>query len=109
MRILLLENHTVFAETVTGMFLAEHEVVTVPSLSQGRHALRTQTFEAVLVDYDLDDGKGDVLIRELRVADFRGRIIAISGREAGNEALLAAGADAVCSKLRFHTIREVLT
>lgn len=108
MRILLVENHAVFAETVARMFLAEHEVVTVPSISGARDALRTQAFEAVLVDYDLDDGKGDVLVRDLRGASFKGRIIGISGREAGNEALLAAGAHAVCSKLRFHTIREIL-
>jgi DNA-binding response OmpR family regulator len=109
MRILLLENHSVFAETVARLFLAEHEVVVVPTLSEARRALRTQTFEAVLADYDLDDGKADVLVRELREAGFKQRIIAISGRDAGNEALRAAGANAVCSKLRFHAIREILS
>jgi DNA-binding response OmpR family regulator len=109
MRVLMVENHAVFAETVMRQFLAEHDVRLAPTLAEARLALRSGPFEVVLVDYDLDDdAKGDLLVRELIGAGFPGRIVAISARDFGNEALLEAGAHAVCPKLRFHTIGEFL-
>jgi hypothetical protein len=57
-----------------------------------------------LVDFDLDDGKGDALVRELLEGGFPGRIIAISAHHDGNEALMNAGARVSCPKARFHTI-----
>jgi len=108
MRLLLVENHAVFAATVTQLFLADHEVRTVGSLALARAALLQGEFDAVLVDFDLDDGKGDALIRELILAGFRGRIVAISGRQAGNEALVEAGAHACCPKAQFQNIGAAL-
>ena len=35
-------------------------------------------------------------------------IIAVSSHEAGNAALLKAGASAVCSKMEFHHIEQVI-
>ena len=109
MRLLLVENHAVFAATVTRQFLAGHDVRIVPSLSDARVALaETRGFDAVLVDYDLDDGKGEQLVRELVAASWSGRIIAISSHDAGNDALLQAGAHACCPKLRFAEIARFL-
>ena len=65
-------------------------------------------FDVVLIDYDLDDGKGDALVSQLRTADPRPRIIGVSARPDGNSALLAAGADTVCEKGDFRRIRSVL-
>lgn len=65
-------------------------------------------FDVVLVDYDLDDGKGDDLVRELMSRVTRPEIIGISARPEGNAALRAAGADAVCSKLRFSEVIQHL-
>jgi DNA-binding response OmpR family regulator len=109
MRILMVENHATFAQTVVERFLAEHEVEIVASLDAAWRAVSERDgFSTVLVAYDLDDGKGDALVRRLRQRGFLGRIVAISAHEPGNRALLEAGADVACAKLVFHTIAEVL-
>ena len=108
MRILLVENHSVFAEHVTKNFLASHSVTVVPSLSAARLKLAAGNYEVLLIDYDLDDGKGDKLVLELRSAGSRTRIIGISAREDGNIALSKAGADAICSKMEFDQILSVI-
>lgn len=64
--------------------------------------------ELWLVDYDLEDGKGDELVSELSTVDGRPRIAGVSARPDGNGALLAAGADAVCSKQEFGRIQSIL-
>lgn len=108
MRMLMVENHVTFAEIVRRQFLGEHEVLIVPSLAAVRERLREVRFDAVLVDFDLDDGKGDVLVRELKSAGFPGRIVGISSHEPGNAALLAAGAHTTCAKSAFSRISEHL-
>ena len=65
------ENHAVFADLVSRQFLSAHEVTFVPSLAEARRFLATGSFGAVLVDFDLDDGKGDELVRELVASAFR--------------------------------------
>jgi DNA-binding response OmpR family regulator len=105
---LFVENHAVFAQTVVEEFLAGFDVIIAPSLAEGRRQLAAKSFEAVLVDFDLDDGKGDELVTELRVQGIGGRIVAVSAHAEGNAALLAAGADAVCPKGQFREIRRAL-
>lgn len=107
MRILFVENHARFARLTTKQFLYEHQVTTVPSLCGAREALK-HDFEVVLVDYDLDDGKGDELIRELSSQNPRPKVIAASSHQPGNDAMLAAGADAVCSKMGFAAIAQTI-
>ncbi|MFT3841703.1 MAG: response regulator [Myxococcaceae bacterium] len=105
MKVLFVENHRVFAQTVVKQFLSAHEVTVVGSIAE---AQRAAGFDVALVDYDLDDGKGDAFVVELRGRGFRGRVIAISSHEAGNAALVRAGADAVCSKMEFARIDELI-
>ena len=62
----------------------------------------------VLSDYDLDDGKGEEFVRECRASHPRLPIIAVSSHDAGNAALVAAGASAVCSKMEFDGIQKVI-
>lgn len=64
MHILFAENHTVFAKTVIAQFLAAHEVSVAPSLADARRRLSERFFDVLLIDYDLDDGKGDELVRD---------------------------------------------
>ena len=71
MKILYVENHAVFAANVISQFLSEHSVTVAPSLAEARKALATGSFGLLLIDYDLDDGKGDKLLRELRASDIR--------------------------------------
>ena len=106
--ILYLENHAVFAEQVTRQFLASHRVTIVPSLSAARQALKTGIFNLILSDYDLDDGKGDEFVRECRFNHPGLPIIAVSSHDAGNAALLQAGASCVCSKMEFDQIGQVI-
>lgn len=108
MNILFVENHSIFAEQVIRCFLSAHQVTVVSSLVAARGKLAEETYDVLLVDYDLDDGKGDQLVRELRLAGSTIRLIGVSAREEGNEALSEAGADAVCNKLNFDRIRSFI-
>jgi len=106
--ILYLENHAVFAAQVTSQFLRAHRVTVVPSLAAARIALASGGFDLVLSDYDLDDGKGDAFVSECRAKCPRLPVIAVSSHEAGNAALAAAGASAVCGKMEFDRIQQVI-
>jgi DNA-binding response OmpR family regulator len=108
MRILWIENHPRFARYAGREFLRDHAVVVVPSLAAARAAMAAESFDVVLIDYDLEDGKGDELVREARQLPHRPALVATSAHEAGNNALMEAGADAVCGKLEFGRIRDVL-
>jgi CheY-like chemotaxis protein len=108
MRLLWVENHAVFARLAGRQFLSGHDVTVVPSLVEARRALAEHAFDVVLVDYDLDDGKGASLVALLWDLPERPAMIAVSAHEAGNEALVQAGADAVCPKARFAQIEAVI-
>ena len=107
-KILYLENHAVFAAQVTRQFLSEHTVTIVPSLAAGRNALASENYDLILSDYDLDDGKGEAFVRECRRTYPQLPVIAASAHDAGNEALVRAGATAVCCKMEFDRIEEVI-
>ena len=106
MRILYVENHALFAENVVSQFLSAHSVAVVPGLCAARQALEAEKFDLLLIDYDLDDGKGDELLKELHTSGKVMLAIAVSSHDEGNAALLKAGAVAVCSKMHFNRIRS---
>jgi DNA-binding NarL/FixJ family response regulator len=109
-RILFVENHETFARTVTESFLPDQDVVLVGTLAEARRVLAaSQDFDAVLVDYDLPDGKGTAILAHLQARRFRGRIVAVSSHQDGNRTLVASGAHATCAKQDFRRIREVLS
>jgi len=108
MRILLVENQPVFAEMVATTFLADHHVQIVPSIRAAITAITRSRLDVALVDYDLDDGKGDELVRWAKSAAKHLALVAISARDDGNAALLVAGAHAACSKWEFGGIQRVL-
>ena len=106
MNILYVENHAVFADTVKQKFLSKHSVTVVPSLSEAREKIRANKFDVLLVDYDLDDGKGAELVQEVRTKPMV--IIGVSSHAEGNAAILQAGAVAICSKMEFDQIESVI-
>jgi len=108
MRLLWVENHAGFVRIAGKQFLSAHELTVAPSLAAARDALRAGAFDAVLLDYDLDDGKGTDLIALIRESHPVTVVVAVSSHEDGNAALLAAGADGVCSKGKFAGIESVL-
>jgi DNA-binding response OmpR family regulator len=107
-RVLYVENHAEFARVACAQFLLGHEVLVTPSLQGAREHLASGTFSALLVDFDLDDGKGDELVREVRATGWRGAIVAVSATEQGNLALLDAGADVAVPKARFGELPRLL-
>ena len=108
MKILYVENHAVFAVQVCQQFLSGHTVRVVPTLAAARDALGADNYDVLIVDYDLDDGKGDELVRSCRILHPNLKIVAGSAHEAGNSALVKAGASAVCGKMEFDRIAEVI-
>jgi len=107
-RILFVENHEIFASTVIPQFLSDHQVDVVPTASQAHEAIERGGYDAVLVDHDPDDGKGADLVARIRRRGLPLRVVGVSAHEQGNAALRDAGADAICAKLEFHRIGEVL-
>jgi CheY-like chemotaxis protein len=108
LRILYVENHAVFAANVINQFLSHHSVTVASSLAEARRALEAGGFDLLLVDYDLDDGKGDALVKELSASGKAVPAIAVSSHDEGNTALLRAGAVSVCSKMQFDRIQTVI-
>ena len=108
MRILYVENHSVFADNVTRQFLSRHVVTIVPSLRKARQMLSSDEFDLALIDYDLDDGKGDTLVREIRALGVSIAIVGVSSHDEGNAALREAGAGAICNKMQFDQIQGVI-
>lgn len=108
MRILYVENHAAFAETVKQKFLSKHSVTIVPTLSAARERMQKSLFEVLLVDYDLDDGKGSELVLEVCASGKSVAIIGVSSHAEGNVALLQAGAAAICGKTEFDQIQSVI-
>ncbi len=108
-RILYVENHAIFAAQVTSLFLSQHDLSIVPSLEAARLALKAKSFDLVLLDYDLDDGKGAELLPDLNAMTSRPYVVAVSSHDVGNCALLNAGANEICGKLQFSKIASVVS
>ena len=68
-----------------------------------------ETFDVVLCDYDLDDGKGSKVVEHIRGSGSMVPIIAVSSHTEGNESMLEAGANVALSKLEFKKINEVIS
>ena len=108
MNILWVENHQRFSQIAIKSFLAAHAVTVVPSIVAARQCLSETPFDLVMLDYDLDDGKGTEIVSEIVSRTSRPPLIATSSHLFGNQALIAAGADAVCSKMDFADIEQVI-
>jgi CheY-like chemotaxis protein len=107
-KILYVENHAIFAEQVSQQFLSAHQVKVVSSVADALEQLLAEDYDLAIVDYDLDDGKGDELVRICRAKHPTLKIIAGSSHESGNAALVRAGASAVCGKMEFDKIAAVI-
>jgi DNA-binding NarL/FixJ family response regulator len=108
LRILWVENHAVFVRMAGKQFLGAHDLTVVPSVAAAEAALLAAAFDAVLIDYDLNDGKGTEVVTLARRLDPRPHVVAVSAHDDGNAALLASGADTVCPKTRFAQIEAML-
>jgi len=102
------QNHGVFAATVISQSLSRHSVTVAPCLSTAGLALGNGSFGLLLVDYDLDHGKGDAIVDKLHASGKAVPLIGVSSHAEGNTALLRAGAVAICSKMEFDQIQTVI-
>jgi DNA-binding response OmpR family regulator len=107
-KLLFVENHEVFRQVVTAQFLSDLEVLPVARIVDARGALARERFDCVLVDYNLDDGKGTELVRWCRALGMGVPIIGVSSDEEGNALLLSAGANDLCPKASFRQLRAVI-
>ena len=105
--VLWVENNPKFVVVVRS-FLHPHDLTVVPSLAEARQCLNHKTFDIILLDYDLDDGKGTALLPTLSALASRPLVIATSSHSEGNSKLLADGANRVCSKRDFGQIEQML-
>jgi len=109
MRILFIENHSVFAKTVTQAFLADHQVKVVPSMQSALVELKSSNrYDLALIDYDLDDCKGDEIAMKIKKLYPSIKIIATSSHAKGNNLIFNTGADAICGKMDFNNIQSVI-
>jgi DNA-binding response OmpR family regulator len=108
MKILFLENNEIFSSVVLDVFLDGRDVCVCKEVNQAILALGAEEFSVALVDYDLDNEKGTKFVEFVRQNKINLKIIAISSHEAGNKALLKAGADAICPKMRFSEINDTI-
>ncbi|MBS1797397.1 MAG: response regulator transcription factor [Acidobacteria bacterium] len=108
MNVLYVENHPKFSALVGRYLLARHRVVVVPALAAAAAAVSNAVFDVVLLDYDLDDGKGVEIVPLLLSLTPRPKIVAVSAHKSGNDALREAGADAVCYKKDISVIDAVI-
>jgi DNA-binding NtrC family response regulator len=108
MKILYVENHLVFATQVASRFLSTHAETIVPSLSEARRILSVEKFGLVLVDYDLDDGKGAELVSEIQKLFPTLPTIGVSSHQEGNQAKLKEGTKAICAKMDMDRIETII-
>ena len=108
MKILFVEDNARFARVAVTSFLAEHEIRIVAEVATALRVLQEESFDALLVDYDLPDGKGASVVKFAASVVPAPFIVAVSSHDVGNAALKEAGANEICSKMRFSSINAIL-
>ena len=108
MKILFIENNIKFVKIVIKQFLSDYEVSNVVSVFDAKQELMFGDYDLILVDYDLDDGKGVEVVNFVKEKKINIHIIAVSSHEEGNDLLKKAGAEAICSKMQFKNINEII-
>jgi DNA-binding NarL/FixJ family response regulator len=108
MRVLYVDDHTPFRAVVQRRFLIGHEVVGAADLAEARRHLADGHFEVILLDYQLSDGLGEDLIREIVERKLPTKVVAVSANAENNARLIAAGAIGAVSKNEFSKLAEKL-
>ncbi|MCG7499705.1 response regulator [Vibrio sp. Of7-15] len=103
MNIFYVENHQAFIAAVKREFLLDHNIHVVGNVCSAKEEFN-DSYDLVLCDYDLDDGKGTEVITHIRKINSKIPIIAVSSHEKGNKLLVKAGANSICSKMEFRLL-----
>jgi DNA-binding NarL/FixJ family response regulator len=89
-RILLLDDHTLFRESASRLLAAEPGFAVAAhcgTIAEGLQILRRQPIDIVLLDFDLGDSDGRKFLRLAKEQGFRGRVLVVT---AGLDAEVAA-------------------
>ncbi len=108
MKILRVENHGTFVRVANQHFLKPHTLTITPTVWEAIARLSSESFDLIILDFDLDDGKGTEVLDFLRTLPKAPPVIAASSHTEGNNAMLAAGAKGVCTKHQFAEIEKVI-
>ena len=108
MKILYVENNPSFADVVCKCFLKDYDVTIEPTVQGAKERIEQCCFDILLVDYDLDDGKGNEFINYVKQQKYQSFIIAVSSHKEGNEKLKVAGANCICAKSQFSHITKII-
>ena len=79
--ILVVDDHTLFRESVTRLLAAEPDFAIAGHCASADEALRlveTTPVDVVLLDYDLGDGKGTEFLAKAQARGFTGRVLVVT-------------------------------
>jgi DNA-binding response OmpR family regulator len=96
MRILLVEDDPVLAHVVRDTLVeGGHRVDAAATAAEAAHLWQVQPFDAVLLDLNLPDGSGLVVLRQARARGDRTPVVVLTARDRTDERIagLDAGAD----------------
>lgn len=108
LRVLFVDDQPARAFAAIEPYLQDFWTSLVFSVADAKHWISREAFAVILVDYDLDDGKGTGVVQAARACQPNALVIAVSDHELGNRALLRAGADAICRKGDLHGLRALV-
>lgn len=111
MRILIVDDHTLFRESLTRLLHADTEYQVVAACSSVDEALAiiaTRSVDLVLLDYDLGEEPGTRFIGESAKLGFAGRILMITGGISESVMLQALDRGAVGVFLKSSPLAELI-
>lgn len=106
--VLFVEDNSHFRSKIVGRYLTGSRVI---ELNHGRHFLQVlekYQFHFILMDYELPDNNGEVLVTAAREYKYNGPIIGISSSEYLNQKLLRAGADTSIEKRKSYMLPKII-
>jgi DNA-binding NarL/FixJ family response regulator len=109
-RVLLLDDHTLFRESLSRLLDTEPDfrmVAHCASCPEALEALSRETVDLVLLDYDLGEQNGLDFIRQARAAGYAGRVFIVTGGMSDADSVKALG-HGVCGIFLKHNSPALL-
>jgi len=91
-RILVINGHVLFREGLVSLLSTEPDLKVIGqcgALAEGLGLLARSAVDLVLLDFDLEDGRGIQFIESARRIGYRGKTLMVTGRATGRESLKA--------------------
>jgi two-component system, NarL family, nitrate/nitrite response regulator NarL len=102
LRVLLVDDHTLFRESVSGILNADPgiRIEHCGSIREALHVLSEHSFDMVLLDHDLGSERASQFVPAAREAGFEGRVLVVTAWVSENEArrLLRQGVSGIFLK-----------